>query len=535
MKKSGVPSPTSTTPQSRPNSFLLDTNVIIPLEDDIEVEASLARLNQLCSENGVKLLVHESSNDDINRDKDEVRKKKSLSKLKKYASLASVPLDDTKRKELFGVIKNDNDRVDTDLLYAIQTGSADYLVSEDTGVHSRVKGGHLQNRVLYTEEALELLTKHFEPKLVFYPHVETSDCKKEGLHSNLTFFDSLKVDYEIDKFNIWLDKCIAGKRKCFIIRGDEDDTTKGPKGLIIIDPQPKSIQEHRDEQTKHGVMGDKVLKLCLFRLEDKHKGEKFGEHLLKVAMDFGFKNDFDTMYLTVFPKHAPLIHLIEKFGFIHVSMKGAEKVYVKTIKPPSGTTHAGFDFHKHYWPYIDARGVKHFLIPIVPNYHNRLFPELIDKLEGGTQLDLSLQLDQSFVKPTATPGNAIRKVYICNSQRGNLPKGSILWFYRTQDSVITTIGIAENYQTTSLFEELRKMVGGRSVYQSEELEIRIKDDSKARVVDFFYSFHLEKVINLKEMRKQGITYSQSIAEIPKVSVDKLLSMLTENDRKYLYV
>ena len=69
--------------------FLLDTNVIIPLEDSSKIlERPLAEFIRSAKDNNHVLLYHPATIDDINRDKNSNRRKISLSRLVKYSSLS---------------------------------------------------------------------------------------------------------------------------------------------------------------------------------------------------------------------------------------------------------------------------------------------------------------------------------------------------------------------------------------------------------------------------------------------------------------
>ena len=53
--------------------FLIDTNIVIGLEDNHEVEAELTELTRQCSKYGVRIFVDASVYDDIQRDRDTAR------------------------------------------------------------------------------------------------------------------------------------------------------------------------------------------------------------------------------------------------------------------------------------------------------------------------------------------------------------------------------------------------------------------------------------------------------------------------------
>ena len=90
--------------------LLIDTNVVIGLEDAQPVQASLAELVRLSSEHGIGLFVDGANYDDVARDKNETRRAVTLSKLTKFQQLRGIPLPaETGLIARFGAINNDND------------------------------------------------------------------------------------------------------------------------------------------------------------------------------------------------------------------------------------------------------------------------------------------------------------------------------------------------------------------------------------------------------------------------------------------
>src|SRR2546430_816222 len=71
-------------------TYLIDTNVIIGLEDHHTVQPAFAALLSIASKHKVGVLGHEASRDDIQRDRNTDRRKISLSKLEKFQLLKKV-------------------------------------------------------------------------------------------------------------------------------------------------------------------------------------------------------------------------------------------------------------------------------------------------------------------------------------------------------------------------------------------------------------------------------------------------------------
>ena len=121
-------------------SYLIDTNIIIGLEDNHTVQPAYAKFSQLAAKHKVDVLVHEAARDDIRRDKDAKRRAISLSKIDKFQILEKVRgLKKADLRRAFGKIRKDNDEVDATLLHALSINAADFLVTADQGLHERAQ------------------------------------------------------------------------------------------------------------------------------------------------------------------------------------------------------------------------------------------------------------------------------------------------------------------------------------------------------------------------------------------------------------
>lgn len=133
-------------------SYLIDTNILIGLEDYHTVEDAYAKFYNLAAAHKVDIFVHEAAKDDIARDKNVKRRTISLSKIAKYRVLGKrrgLTKDDLDQE--FGPLKKPNDVVDATLLHALEADAADFLVTQDRGLHARAQkySPELGRRVLF--------------------------------------------------------------------------------------------------------------------------------------------------------------------------------------------------------------------------------------------------------------------------------------------------------------------------------------------------------------------------------------------------
>jgi predicted nucleic acid-binding protein len=175
-------------------TYLIDTNVIIGLEDNQPVRPAFASLLSVAAKHKVDIMVHEAARDDIQRDKDVVRRKISLSKIAKFQVLNRVrELAVADLETQFGGLRRPNDVVDATLLDALARGAADFVVTEDRGLHERARRAspELGRRVLFVADAVQLLKTTYEPIETPIRYVEEVSAHQIQLSDPI--FDSLRV------------------------------------------------------------------------------------------------------------------------------------------------------------------------------------------------------------------------------------------------------------------------------------------------------------------------------------------------------
>jgi hypothetical protein len=499
--------------------LLIDTNVVIGLEDAQPVQASLAELVRLSNEHAIGLFVEDANFDDVGRDKDDARRTVILSKLAKFQKLRSVPVpDDNWLVARFGAIKGVRDRSDVRLLVALDAKAIDFLVTQDNDLHRRAERAGVGERVLTVEEALQWLRQTFTSKQVSLPYVV--ERKAYEISQEHAIFSSLREDYP--GFDPWFEKCKQQHRHCWAL-----EIGKEIAGLVI-----RKDESHSDADTRHP--GPKILKICTFKVRDEFQGEKFGELLLKQVLWFAQQNSYDLVYVTAYPKHAFLIDLLAYFGF-HETKKlpndeiMLEKTIAKGPLPP--VIGDLFDSDRvHYPRFHDGNVVRKFCVPIQPDYHRRLFPEIAFGRE------LPLFPAETFGPILAhgqerTPGNTIRKVYLCRAKIKRLRSGDLLFFYMSKDAcyaasqTITTVGIVERVIDAITADDLIKHTAKRSVFSAENLHaMKPSAISPLKMIDFLLVGHIEPSVRLDTLLQIGVFANQppqSIAGITEAKYAQL--------------
>ncbi len=430
--------------------FLIDTNIFISAEPtspgDVEpITPAVAAFMRLVEQEGHSLAIHPASLEDLRRDPNKVRRHMREMLLKKYVHLEPPPAITPRLISIIGeAYLGTQDVVDHALIAAIDAEAVDYLITEDRRLRKKAIRAGFYSRVATVGEAINLLKSLFE----VIPPTPPAVRRLSAYEINHTdpIFDSIRQDYQHD-FDEWLIKCKREHRLTWIIPGKKGNYA----GIFIV---------KKEELADYDIPG-KVLKICMFKVSDSYRGLRFGELLLKTAFQYAKENDFENMYITVFPKYEGLIILFEEFGFdiSHQKEKG-ELVLVKPMKFDQADydSLAGLDFHIRYGPFrIKFPNVPGFIIPIKPKYHRLLFPDAEPQLE---------------LYPGQHPfGNSIRKAYLCHARMRDIEPGSLLLFYRSKDlKAVSCLGVAEETKVSNRAEEIARFVGKRTVYTFKEIE-----------------------------------------------------------------
>ena len=498
-------------------TYLIDTNVIVGLEDNHSVRPAFAALTSLASKHNVGICVHEAAQDDIARDKDTARRDISLSKLAKFQLIEKRRgLTVAALESEFGVLAKPNDVVDATLLHALLIGVADFVVTEDKGLHDRARrhSPELQRRVLFVPDAVQLLRTTYEPVDPLVRYVE--EVPAHPIPDDDEIFESLREGYP--GFSDWWRKCIREKRQCWIVNDG------GLAGLVV----------RKDENQGDALAvtkASKIFKICTFKVRPEKRGVKLGELLLKKIFWFAQANKYDLVYLTTKKDQVALITLLLDFGFKHTTtVDGDERVYEKSFSSEKLSLTAGADAFEaakmNYPRFITDSPVRAFGVPIKEAYHDTLYPDLKDQ----RQTDLFNAVGLGGPK---SPGNTIRKVYICRAPSKLGPPGSILLFYKGKSSslpsqAITVVGILESVSTAKSTKELMVMTGGRSVYSETQLKEFNAERKPVKVINFLLVGYIEPPIGLAHLQKLGVFGAhppQSIWEVRRPTLERILPQL----------
>ncbi len=331
-----------------------------------------------------------------------------------------------------------------------------------------------------------------------------------------SFFDYFKQKY--DDFEDWFFKESIQERDCWVHYTDDNI------GALLI----YKIEEEPIPCTSVVLPKKRRLKICTLKVAEI--GNKLGELLLKHSVKLTVSLGIDEMYLTHFTeKDDRLIQLIQEYGFnLMCTKENNEDVYIKKLSPGISDlkSHSPIEIVKQYYPcFYDGEQVDKFLVPIYPEFHNRLFIDIPDGKVRQTRLseyqsDLIPEDETKFI----VEGNAIHKVYLSHSNSRKMKPGDILLFYKTRPSkCLTAVGVVEKvtYDITDprcILNHYQR----RTVYDKEEIIDFVEEPTS--LILFLHVGYFKSFPNLKILSKLGISVPQSISEINSDEYEKIKSV-----------
>lgn len=494
-------------------NILLDTNILIPLEDTgSPLSQELAELKLYSSELKYNLFYHKSQLEDIQRDKNEMRRTIVESRWNQYRELPSPPIpNDAEIQKLGWREIKANDRIDNHLLFALLRNSCHILVTNDEGIHTKAANSKIGDRVLRSSQFVAFLKRQRDSRI---PKDLPYGIVLKYLHEfDLadSFFNSLRPTYE--GFDSWYNKCAQEQRQAWCLINGENKLN----GICIFkeESNPKIADENPP-------INGKALKLCTFKIGEELRGRKFGERMLYTAFKYAFENNYDWIYLhTRGPEQKKLTALCLEYGFEKIGKykmgKDIDDVFLKPMRPSSTIKTSAIDYAKKFYPhYLDSDDIQKFLVPIRKGFHDQIFPDLMEYT--------LFKDDPAFYTPQS---NTIKKAYLCNSKIQRMRVGDLVVFYKTQeDQGATCIGIIEEAKHISDVSEIMSLVAKRTVYSQKEIQDMLSTSGSILVILFRLLRYFPKTISREKLTSAGILGPiQSIRTISSQSFNTLKSYI----------
>jgi len=436
--------------------FLIDSNIAIasdPLSHKLEpVAESAMQFLRLATTHHHDVRTHEGSRTDFARIGHQEKRQARLTLFERYTALVSPPAISVEQEVLLGKsASGSNDEVDQLLLAAVVGDAAEYLITQDAGLHRKARQMGVSDRVVTLSDAIAMLRAlHAD---LPSPPPAVRRVKTHELNIADPIFDGLKGDYQHDVFAKWFRKAARGQRDALVIDGDGEHAA-----IAILKREPTG---------EHGLPGPQ-LKVCTFKVADRYSGQKYGELLLKAIFEQAHTERYVGLFVTVLDKQEALIALLEDFGFrplTGVRTTVGELVFEKPHRPVEDDTMSALEHHVRYGPpALRLSGSNSYAIPIEPRWHRLLFPD-------AEPVDEDALFPATLGLTTQPFGNALRKAYLCNAPSRLLRPGDPLLFYRSSDEkAVHVVGVCEDTLVSRDPAEIVAAVGRRTVYSLQEIE-----------------------------------------------------------------
>lgn len=497
---------------------LLDTNIVIKREGVSNVSFEVATLFNWFDKKNITRYVHAKSKDEISSYKDIRVRDALLLKLNSYNELPNfpVPTDDLFDSVVSRFANDENGRIDNALLKEIYNDNVGLLVTDDNLMLQKAEMLYMRDKVLSSAELLEKFESKF-PKNIEYKMLAVRLKKFEDINLSDPFFDSLREDYEGQKFDQWFKK--KGKESAYVF---EDKS--GIKGFLYLKIE---LSGERDYLKVSPILSPKKrLKIGTFKIDSS--GFRLGERFLKIIFDNARENEVEEIYVTLFEdKRQDVIRLktlLEQWGFVKHGYKNdnGELVLVKSMNVYDVTREPKLNY-----PLIKD-GANAFILPIKAEYHTDLFPDKILKNEN-----------MHLYEENLAHRYAIEKIYLTGAFNIKAKQGDVILIYRMSDqwyksysSVVTGLAIVQDIIPTKNVEECISICKNRSIF--DEQSIRSFYGQYPTVVKLLDFVSFKNPVTLQQLRELGVVDANSgprpFTSVTKDQFDSIYNMGMEDQQ-----
>lgn len=309
---------------------------------------------------------------------------------------------------------------------------------------------------------------------------------------NDAFFNPLKEDYP--EFSVWFQTKAAEGRNALVFRDEQ-----GLGAFISLKPEsePLVLKEGK-------IPALPRLKVSTLLLAERFRGQRLGEGALGLILWEWQKSKLEEIYITVFPKHDDLVQNLIHFGFQLAGYNGrGEHVYIRSRKD--------VDFSDPYksFPFISTKFKKGGYLIVNDTYHDTLFP--YSELKNTVQEQLEMEA-----------ANGITKIYVGNQWQTHYGIGEPVFIYRRYTGgagqpkykscltsfciVSDVISVKRNGFNLKTFEEFSKVIGNKSIFSRNDLQIKYTHDKNLTVIQLLYYgyFGCGNNINMDWLVKNGL-------------------------------
>lgn len=322
--------------------------------------------------------------------------------------------------------------------------------------------------------------------------------KFEDINLADEFFDTLKTDYpgtnNSTGFVDWFAKKAKSDATALIF---EDEIGLGAFIVLKVEDEEIKLQDTTLPRIER-------LKISTFRISERYRRQRIGEGAIGLILWKWVQLKCTEIYVTVFDKHTTLISQFEKFGFQRcgVNLNGENVLIKSRNRIDFGDPYKAFPFIKDDFNYAGY-------IIIDDYYHDTMF--------AYSEL---AKTESLHVKIGSSVSNGLSKIYVGQAAKLNYKIGEPVLVYRrytqgngkryrsciTSYCVVTNIIRAKHNNRYMMgFDEVKKHIGNKSVFDEDELKKQYYEYKNMIVVEMLYYgyFGAGNNVNMDWLDKQG--------------------------------
>lgn len=491
--------------------YLFDTNIIIERESSNNVSTEVALVYAAIDKLNGQKFIHDKTIEEINKYRDIKTRDNILTKLNAYQKL--IPSNETTNefeKVCLLFSQDENSKNDNEILKQLYNGNVDFLITSDQVIIKKAKMLYIDDKV-FTPNSYLRKVEIENPQLIKYDVLSIDLVPIGTLDINDKFFDSLREDYEGAKFNNWLKR--KSNEMAYVFRNKSE-----LQGFLYLKTEN---EDENYSQFMPPFKPAKRLKVGTFKIAQS--GLRLGERFLKIIFDNALKRNVDEVYVTMFEnKRQEVIYLktmMEEWGFVKKAknQKNGEVILVKNLRE--------YDYSKspkYNYPLL-MNNPKYMFLPIVSQYHTKLFP------------DLYLKNEKLKIYDEVACRYAIEKIYICGWHNVEAKPGDVICIYRMGDynktytSAVTGIGILQEVKYPSNETDFLIECKNKSVFNEDELRNFFRNRRYFTIIKVLFLEGFENKVILKKL------YENSIIQIggPGPRINTFISEASFNKLKEL--
>lgn len=499
----------------RGKRYLVDTNIIIHRESQDAAMPLVGKLYNWLERISGKKFYHPLSKNEINKYADKKVVDSFEGKLNAYTELTPVEKGDPFFNAVIGLENEDeNSKNDSQLLLQVYMGRVDFLLTDDKGLLRKAQKLYLREKVLAPADFVHIMEQQ-NPELIDYDVLSVQKERIGNIPFEDPFFDTLREDYGHAEFNSWLNG--KSEEHAYTFR-DQNGTLEGFLYLKA---------EHKDEPFKgfdKPMKEQEWLKVGTFK--NATQGLRVGERFLKIIFDNALKMRVDGIYVTLFEDKREgvkaLMNLMKEWGFVpYCHKENGELVMIKNMRQYDSSKDP-----KSNYP-LKKGSQNYFFLPIEPEWHGKLFP------------DLHIKNEQMSIYEGEACSYAVEKIYVCGARRINAKPGDIAFVYRKGEylpkryhSVITGTAILQEVIYPESEEQFLKAVKNKSVFSLEELKSFYESGQYRTIVKVLFLKPFERKVTLAKLSELGIVDDYSGPRInTSITPSQANDILKEGERK----